>query len=1067
MITQKYEINSKAYAHLQMHPYENAENIFYRESDTDGVINIEKISRSKTGAKVLGSFQVDQCTIAESLSFVHETFHYAMPHLYPIELGVNCSQWLLGRHYLIPNEVISLGNDSFLRENFRCIFSILDAETTSAADFLRLNYGVKIKIFEVVADQIRDLILSSGHTGGRERADRVRIREHPTTGAYIHGLEESECISADDAFDLVHKAYVERSTLVAEMLPAGRDGSRSYEVIGYVGNLFIQVDIEQTLISHTTSDSSQPIVRRSGTLQFNILADSEALSFKSRASKSGPASSLSVVSLNTARELTTCGERTIISPGNSPAGFDLILPHSQLSVGAKALTTLSRVITALDRQHHQLNREHSLDGSVTAPDEDSLVGHIPYRDSVLTRILRPSLEGNTVNSVCVFADTRRDSTLYISNCLRMMSHIRNGIVSTVVSRDVFSAVTDADRKLMIDAIDKRRAKYNFPLGESENLEHVVVSEEASSVLSAFIGLNVDTAADAGKINMTENQSNIMAARPFDPTDSPGQILRKGHVYSAYGVGKGDTQRQAIQAVRSLTSYETHKEIDSTAAVANCVESELAINSKDFWKLFAALSKESMMTHHITSLRELEKEREKLLSTLAVKICESDQIVSSVIPSLSQGNCSTEEELTDSETSTTASNADLSLAMITSPGCSFDGCSTSNQKFVVTSDRKMVGRATNTLLPKIVSSTKKTQLLDGDAGRVRRTSSLSVSVDARDSNLSSYHPDAIADGDAIPPTSSVRTGPAMLGSGRLLSPFTIDTPLSAVTAPSNRVGNGKAQHVDTTLGGSSSSSILPAVSSKSPRNKGSREKKLLLSSHRSTEGEVTLYNTERRQGKFDTSTTRHHPTTEDSTRPAQGSPMKSTTVQSLLLPPTRSPPALFTSVASMHSPMKSSPTKMIDAFGIPAADTNAPKLALLSDVPNPIRQYQLLSSTSMNRSRSSSPSMIDLTASRTQSRPHSDSYLPMGTDAESSPTPSRKSISVKMPKTTSAVQLREMAEFGIGESGSSGLSELEERFFRAIGKDDVKMVKRCIEEGVDVNARNSFGRSGYAVFVFCM
>lgn len=47
---------------------------------------------------------------------------------------------------------------------------------------------------------------------------------------------------------------------------------------------------------------------------------------------------------------------------------------------------------------------------------------VPYRDSTLTRVLQPSLEGNYVNSI--YLCLSKDSNASISNALRMTMELR-------------------------------------------------------------------------------------------------------------------------------------------------------------------------------------------------------------------------------------------------------------------------------------------------------------------------------------------------------------------------------------------------------------------------------------------------------------------------------------------------------------------------------------------------------------------------------------------------------------------------------------------------------------------
>jgi hypothetical protein len=116
------------------------------------------------------------------------------------------------------------------------------------------------------------------------------------------------------------------------------------------------------------------------------------------------------------------GVPVIVSESQVP-NYPRLVPQQLLSA-AKALSTLSRVVKKL----YQRERQHNSSTSTSSHGH-----HISYRDSVLTRVLQASLEGNFANNICMFLDLRKDrftseisasSVVSCTNFLRLLTELQ-------------------------------------------------------------------------------------------------------------------------------------------------------------------------------------------------------------------------------------------------------------------------------------------------------------------------------------------------------------------------------------------------------------------------------------------------------------------------------------------------------------------------------------------------------------------------------------------------------------------------------------------------------------------
>ena len=573
----------------------------YQQGILNGAVSVDKVSQSENGTHVKVSYPVDQVDFVDSNSKnYYGLFKDSRIHLWPIDLGVSCCIWLLGRHILIPCELNKSIQHSFIQEFLLDIFASLHESVTAQSDYSRLDYTVTIKVYEVVADQVRDLIDISR---GPESKNTLRIREHTTRGAYVQGLVGVSCTSAALAWDVILHAYQERSTLVTNIIqeslsPYPQNTSSQHAIVGYVGNVFILIDIEQALLS--LPGGEQTVLHRQGTVQMTVLADPEALACQPRGATSPTNGvSMSVVPLRVACNSSLGGT------WGGGGGSDLASPisMSQLPTGAKALTTLSRVIATIDRLRTSTCTDSFSPGeagNLSGVDPSSCrPGHIPYRDSTLTRLLQPALEGSYANIVCLYAHTERDSASYIGFCLRMMAQLRHGVNCNVPSYNKTCAIA------LPDSWMRRVLSRGGGGGLSGGVRAEGLGEGGEGGGSGGL-LGCDDAHERECLQ-THKDGHPMVSDPMcvhrGSPSKAGEDTRPLELCPPL-LASGDDSRGA-------EGGDLHTHTDPPA------QDSLSLTSNRFWDLFSILQQDALggCGSHITSLQELEAQRALLLREL--------------------------------------------------------------------------------------------------------------------------------------------------------------------------------------------------------------------------------------------------------------------------------------------------------------------------------------------------------------------------------------------------------------------------------------------------------------------
>jgi hypothetical protein len=283
------------------------------------------------------------------------------------DVGVSSSVWLLGRHSTQLNNNLLFSQqqeDDLFRATLSDLFLRMSSPTTHLNEFMRLSWNVHIKCFEVCGDQIIDLFLSKdrgagagavGRTGGGESAPPPlhpppKVRDLPQHGTTVVGLCRRPFLSPAAAYEALQQAFGQRRILIAETSVSGsRNTLFGQRVLGTVGCVFVQVEVEQVLYpsrlllapsSRGSFDPSRSFLC-SSRVQFNILADIDALSFKP--------SRQDTVNIMSMEDFLLHGVSKPKDNGRPQNGTSTV-NSSVLSSSHKALSTLSRILRLLAKQ---------------------------------------------------------------------------------------------------------------------------------------------------------------------------------------------------------------------------------------------------------------------------------------------------------------------------------------------------------------------------------------------------------------------------------------------------------------------------------------------------------------------------------------------------------------------------------------------------------------------------------------------------------------------------------------------------------------------------------------------
>lgn len=265
-----------------------------------------------------------------------------------------------------------------------------------------ISYHVRASYFEVYNEHVRDLLVPASASGNGAAPYYLKIRESPTEGPYIKDLTDVPVRSLGEILKYMKAGDQNRTTASTKM---NDTSSRSHAVF--------TIMLKQIHHDMETDETTE----RSSRIRLVDLAGSE-------------------------RAKSTEATGTRLREGSNIN---------------KSLTTLGRVIAALADPKHQGGRRKAGKGG------DAVV---PYRDSILTWLLKDSLGGNSKTAmIACIAPSDHEETL---STLRYADQAKRIRTRAVVNQE--DHVSAAQRDAQVAAMADEIRRLQLSVGESRRRE---------------------------------------------------------------------------------------------------------------------------------------------------------------------------------------------------------------------------------------------------------------------------------------------------------------------------------------------------------------------------------------------------------------------------------------------------------------------------------------------------------------------------------------------------------------------------------------------------------------------
>ncbi|MCI4386197.1 hypothetical protein PGIGA_G00059460 [Pangasianodon gigas] len=286
-----------------------------------------------------------------------------------------------------------------------------------------MSYSVEVSYMEIYCERVRDLL-------NPKNKGNLRVREHPLMGPYVEDLSKMAVTSYNDIQDLMDSG----------------NKARQVEVAKYI---IIVLTVAATNMNETSSRSHAV---------FNIIFtqkrfDSDTDNTSEKVSK------ISLVDLAGSERADSTGAK-----------------GTRLKEGAninKSLTTLGKVISALAEMDSLPNKNKK---------KKKVESFIPYRDSVLTWLLRENLGGNSRTAMVAAlspADINYDETL---STLRYADRAKQIRCNAVINEDPNNRLV---RELKEEVARLKDLLYAQGLGDIIEMTNAMTGMSPSPSLSAL------------------------------------------------------------------------------------------------------------------------------------------------------------------------------------------------------------------------------------------------------------------------------------------------------------------------------------------------------------------------------------------------------------------------------------------------------------------------------------------------------------------------------------------------------------------------------------------------------
>lgn len=402
--------------------------------------------------------------------------------------------------------------------------------------------SIKLSSHELFDNHIIDLSLQHNDDVVKGKSPTTSVRKPDQFIRHLHGavtnLVKATCPTLASAMAVVNHAMNTRlfmsvfpSESLYDMRPTdpGKAVGASSRLLGAIGVVFITVEVEQLVFIVASGNS----MRRQSTLEFVLFPSADTLTFK-------PEKNECIQSVRFSE----------FNPTVSPISTDELKTKNakllaSLLVGVQALSALTRVVKAL-------RGDLPVGDAESAPTAPQLIGkqHVPYRDSLFTRLLKPSLHGNCNVTMVTVVNGGSES---LTKCLRFASEIyclyntiwavnsQGDTSSCTLQPDelkavVINFVSKAEEKTEVLVIPSDRAdKYRSPICTTSNLaafndvlldfqrslaylvdfSSALLGEDADKVTSdCMTGMGIKPMSDAPMVVMTEEEDDSKDAEHY-------------------------------------------------------------------------------------------------------------------------------------------------------------------------------------------------------------------------------------------------------------------------------------------------------------------------------------------------------------------------------------------------------------------------------------------------------------------------------------------------------------------------------------------------------------------------
>ena len=324
-------------------------------------------------------------------------------------------------------------------------------------DGIRVSWSISLNCFEVLGDYVKDLLATSSSSSTSSTMPEeslydvspvdvvywgltpLRLKESEN-GVHLSGLESLKYTHSDSVDSL--DAMIARLDLAINHRARLMQSSPGYKFdsIGDVGHCIMEVHLEQLIF---TKDAEY--IKRNSVCKLVSFADLDSLTYK----PSSANANLILMDSLQMKKIDALLKRVVSQTEpdlraatalQNIAKLDKVeLCRTVTSSSIRSLSTLTRIAKLLDSPRQQ---------------------HIPYRDSILTRIFQPLLEGNFCPLLITTASGDLQNKSSTIHALRFASQLRC-ICNHVLRNDCILPLSAPESENVIKTVFERTSHLNL------------------------------------------------------------------------------------------------------------------------------------------------------------------------------------------------------------------------------------------------------------------------------------------------------------------------------------------------------------------------------------------------------------------------------------------------------------------------------------------------------------------------------------------------------------------------------------------------------------------------------